>query len=113
MSISLDIIASNLAAKIAEIEGATVAGLYKAGLMIEREAITRTPKDTGNLRNSFLTIRNENNVEIKNTANYSLVVHEDLQAKHPVGEAKFLENAIKAKEKEALEIIADSARKSV
>ena len=110
---SLEQIAMNLSKKIKEIEGATVTGLYKAGLMIEREAIERTPKDTGNLRNSFLTTRNENNVEIKNTANYSLVVHEDLQAKHPVGEAKFLENAIKAKEKEALEIIADSARKSV
>ena len=110
---SLEQVAMNLSKKIKEIEGATVAGLYKAGLMIEREAITRTPKDTGNLRNSFLTTRNENNVEIKNTANYSLVVHEDLQARHLIGEAKYLENAIKAKEKEALEIIADSARKSV
>lgn len=110
---SLEQIAMNLSKKIKEIEGATVTGLYKAGLMIEREAIERTPKATGNLRNSFKTIRHEKDVEIKNTANYSLVVHEDLQAKHPVGEAKFLENAIKAKEKEALEIIADSARKSV
>lgn len=110
---SLEQVVMNLSKKIKEIEGATVTGLYKAGLMIEREAIERTPKDTGNLRNSFKTIRHEKDVEIKNTANYSLVVHEDLQAKHPVGEAKFLENAIKAKEKEALEIISDSARKSV
>lgn len=113
MSISLDIIASNLAAKIAEIEGATVAGLYKAGLMIEREAIERTPKATGNLRNSFKTIRHEKDVEIKNTADYALKVHEDLQARHKVGEAKYLENAIKAKTGDALKIIADNARKAV
>ena len=110
---SLEQVAMNLSEKIKEIEGATVAGLYKAGLMIEREAITRTPKDTGNLRNSFLTTRNENNVEIKNTANYSLVVHEDLQARHLIGEAKYLENAIKAKTGDALKIIAENARKAV
>jgi len=110
---SLEQIAANLTKKIREIEGATVTGLYKAGLMIEREAIERTPKATGNLRNSFKTIRHEKDVEIKNTANYAMKVHEDLQARHKVGQAKYLENAIKAKEADALKIIAENARKSV
>lgn len=110
---SLEQIAMNLSKKIKEIEGATVTGLYKAGLMIEREAIERTPKATGNLRNSFKTIRHEKDVEIKNTADYALKVHEDLQARHPIGEAKFLENAIKAKQDEALKIIAENAEKAI
>lgn len=110
---SLEQIAMDLSKKIREIEGATVTGLYKAGLMIEREAIERTPKDTGNLRNSFKTIRHEKDVEIKNTADYALKVHEDLQARHLIGEAKYLENAIKAKTGDALKIIADNARKAV
>ena len=110
---SLEQIAMDLSKKIREIEGATVTGLYKAGLMIEREAIERTPKATGNLRNSFKTIRHEKDVEIKNTADYAMKVHEDLQARHKVGEAKYLENAIKAKTGDALKIITENARKAV
>jgi len=110
---SLEQVAMNLSKKIKEIEGATVTGLYKAGLMIEREAIKRAPKDTCNMRNSFLTTKENNYVEIKNKANYSLYVHENMEARHPIGEAKFLENAIKAKTGDALKIIADNARKAV
>lgn len=110
---SLEQITLNLAKEIEKIKGATVTGLYKAGLMIEREAIKRAPKDTGNMRNSFLTIKENNHVEIKNKANYSLYVHENMEARHPIGEAKFLENAIKAKQDEALKIIAENAEKAI
>lgn len=110
---SLDQISANLTKEIEKIKGATVTGLYEAGLMIEREAMERTPKDTGNLRKNFKTIRHKKDVEIKNKANYSLYVHENLEAHHPIGEAKFLENAIEAKLDEALKIIAENAEKAI
>ena len=44
------------------------------------------------------------------TQYYSVFVHEDLEAAHIVGEAKFLERAVIAKKKEALAIIARTMR---
>jgi hypothetical protein len=66
------------------------------------EAIRRTPKDTGDLRKSgrLSEVKNSNrtsSIEIKfggDLAPYAVYVHEDLEAHHPVGQAKFLESVL-------------------
>jgi hypothetical protein len=76
-------------------------GLTKAALLVQREAQKRTPVDTGMLRNSAYTRhidtgRGRFDVVVGFTAAYAIFVHENLNAHHPVGEAKFLENAVRA-----------------
>lgn len=74
--------------------------LIAAGLIIQAEAQVRTPVDTGLLRNSART-RNKGsnfNTEVTvsfNTA-YAVYVHE-IDMPHRIGEAFFLEQAVKAK----------------
>jgi hypothetical protein len=79
------------------------AAIYQEALTIQRDAMRRTPVDTGALRASFETTRPERKgrdwtVTIRcggPAASYALVVHEDLSADHPVGEAKFLERTVR------------------
>lgn len=100
---------NTLVAKILEIEGATKKGLLAAGLLIETESIQRTPKDIGNLRSSAYTQPTEDGVQVGYTADYAPHVHENLESRHPIGEAKFLERAMNEKEAEALELIKQHA----
>ena len=80
-------------------------GLYEAGQMIVTDAKRRVPVDLGNLKGSgYVTAPTATpggtNVEVGfggPAADYAIYVHEDLSAHHPVGEAKYLENAVEAK----------------
>lgn len=78
--------------------------LYKAIVTVEAESARRTPVDTGALRGSGLG----NGIVYKSdekgaeglfyyTANYAVHVHEITKNRHEVGEAKYMENAIKNK----------------
>jgi hypothetical protein len=65
------------------------------------ESQRRTPVDTGALRQSHRVDVNVSNGEVSGTitvggpaAPYSIEVHENLEAFHPIGEAKFLENTL-------------------
>lgn len=80
----------------------------------------RTPVDTGTLRASGRVYRSK---EVKNFTvvlgfhtHYALYVHEDLQAHHPVGQAKYLESAVAdglgALEKRVAKALLDSVRKT-
>jgi hypothetical protein len=79
------------------------AALYQEALIEQKESMKRTPVDTGTLRNSHETSApywkgKFLNVDIQvggPAASYAVVVHEDLEAFHRHGEAKFLENTIK------------------
>ena len=66
---------------------------------ILQDAQAITPVDTGLLRASGhvsdpIVTDGEIDVEIGFYTNYAIYVHEDLSAKHPTGQAKFLETAI-------------------
>lgn len=103
----------NLNAEITGIENRTMGGLMAAGLIIQRESQRRTPVDEGNLKGSAYTRRSQFGgleVEVGYTADYAVPVHEILDARHPVGEAKFLENAIKDKAGEVVEAIRQRAK---
>lgn len=79
---------------------ATAKGLYEEGLEIMAEAQRRTPVDTGRLRASgrvSLPVRSSNpSITLSFGTDYGIYVHERTELRHPVGEAKFLENAVKA-----------------
>jgi hypothetical protein len=67
------------------------------GIMSESQE--RCPVLTGTLRRSGTVQTNTENineveVELGYNTEYAIYVHENLEARHPVGEAKFLENPV-------------------
>jgi len=76
--------------------------LYAEALEIQKASMRRTPVDTGALRASHVTSEPKlegGAVAVKievggPSAEYAFYVHEDLEARHPVGEAKFLEKSV-------------------
>lgn len=104
----LEEVLDNLHEHIAQIKGKTMAGLFEAGLKIERVSKQRTPVDTGNLKASTFTRKAPSgalNVQIGYTAAYAVFVHEDMEAAHAVGQPKFLESALNDNQANILEII--------
>jgi len=49
-------------------------------------------------------------VQVKYTAPYAIYVHEDLTKRHPVGQAKFLEEAVRRKEDAAKALMTQLAK---
>jgi hypothetical protein len=79
------------------------AAMYQEGLVIQGVSMSRTPVEFGALRASHATQRpdfsgSDPSVQITvggPSAPYAVYVHENLAAHHHVGQAKFLESAIK------------------
>lgn len=69
----------------------------KTALLVEGEAKRRTPVDTGRLKTSIKSkvFKNELEGEVFTEVRYAIPVHENLRARHRVGEAKYLEKAAK------------------
>lgn len=81
---------------------------YAAADLILSVSDSRVPIDTSDLRNSGrvemqkegrLTVAAVLYGGIGRTDEYAVVVHEDMDAYHPVGQAKFLESAMKDSQK--------------
>lgn len=76
--------------------------LMAAGLRIMAAAQLKVPVDTGRLRASARTtvlkkggtLTGGGVVSVKFNTEYAQKVHQDLHARHTVGEAKYLENAV-------------------
>lgn len=72
--------------------------------LVKTESQKRTPVDEGNLKASHYTAMQSTGSKISGqvgcTAEYAVYVHENLEARHTIGQAKFLENAFDAKEEE-------------
>lgn len=104
----------NLNEKIDEIEEKSEKGIKEAGLLVERESKQRTPVDTGNLKGGTytetITSSKGTGVEIGYTAKYAIHVHERTELNHPVGEAKFLEKALRDNEGKILRLIQANAK---
>lgn len=67
----------------------------KTALLVKGEAKRRTPVDTGRLRTSIQSRSTQLEGEVYTDVAYAIAVHENLKSRHPTGEAKYLENAIK------------------
>lgn len=106
--------ARNLDAAVRGIQTRTEAAVGAAGRLILADAIPRTPIDTGLLRanTTVSTTSNPNTATamISYHQSYAPYVHERLDARHPVGGAKFLANALYAKAIDALVLIARMLR---
>ena len=76
--------------------------LYQEALLVAENSKALTPVDTGALRASHTVsepITDSDGISVKigaggPTAPYSVYVHEDLEAHHEVGQAKFLQTAV-------------------
>ncbi len=110
----LDQVMGNLNRHLAKVEGATLGGLFAGGLIIEAEAKRNTPVLTGNLKGSGSTRKSPEEpktIEVVFTAAYAIYVHENLEAHHSNGTAKFLENAARDKHEEVLTAVRAYAKK--
>lgn len=104
----------NLNSEIKGIEKRSMGGILAGASLIIREAkkTTNTPRDLGNLVNSAYFRKAQGGghfAEMGFTANYALYVHEDLEAHHKKGRAKFLEIPMNEKKEEAFELIRRAA----
>ena len=76
--------------------------LYEEAQVERTESMRRTPVDTGALRSSHDVTKPDirgRQISVSITvggvaAPYAVIVHEDLYATHPVGQAKFLESTV-------------------
>ena len=105
-------IEKNLKKEIRKIKKVTYQGIFQACELVRGRAMEKTPVDTGNLKNSAYTKMDAGHGtsakptgEVGFTAKYSIYVHENLEARHPTGEAKFLEKALQESEKDIVKII--------
>lgn len=86
-------------------------GLLQGGHEIVATSVRLTPKDTGNLRRQqSAEILDSNTVFIFVDAEYAMRVHEDLEAYHRVGQAKYLETAVNQERRKVLELAAKAAQ---
>ncbi len=88
----------NLAKATASMREGAVTAVKLSVALIKTESQKKTPVDLGNLKAGHYgrTHRKAKSVvgEVGAVAEYAIYVHEDLEAHHPTGEAKFLERAI-------------------
>ena len=106
----MDEVLARLNSEIGKIEGAGMDGLLDAGLQIQSVSQSRTPVDEGNLKGSAFTRKENGGVVTGNTAAYAIYVHENLEATHTNGQAKFLESALRDNESQIVEIVRRRAR---
>ena len=76
----------------------TSQGLMELGIKVKRDAVKMAPIDTGKLRASGYVHPSGSmlkpSVTVGFTAEYSLYVHEDMEARHTTGEARFLAKSV-------------------
>ena len=112
----LALVIAKLNRELNKIPGKTMKGLVLFGLLIQRNAMLKTPVDTGNLINSFRVTQDYHNgdpvVAVANTAAYAPYDHEALNVtfKKPSAEPQFLQRAALESEQEGLRIVAREAR---
>lgn len=110
MITGLEEIEKNLSAQLARIEELSVKGIRKAAGEIVNRSKELTPVDTGDLKNAQFSVPVDGGARIDVRQNYALYVHEDLEAHHNVGQAKFLETAIIEKADRIIELAEEEAK---
>ncbi len=95
----LDKVEKNLNKMLKTHPDALAAALYQEGFSIMAESQKKVPVDTGRLRASgYVAPPQEGDgaptVELGYGTDYGIFVHERTEARHSVGEAKFLEKAV-------------------
>jgi hypothetical protein len=108
-SINNDRAVRRFAEEVRAIRGRNIAGLAEAAALIKQESQKKTPVDHGNLKASHYIATGgtveEPQAQVYLTADYAVYVHENMESYHPIGEAKFLQNAVLENRADILEII--------
>ncbi len=89
---------NNKLKNISEVSNTVQNALLNCGNDLQQKAVDITPRDTGALRASAFTEAESGSkpsVIVGFEEEYALYVHENLEAHHPVGQAKFLEQPLK------------------
>lgn len=99
---------------IDRISGVVEDALLDCGNDLQQKSVKITPKDTGALRGSAFTeaerkARNPS-VIVGFEEEYAIYVHENLEAHHPVGQAKFLEQPLKENKDNYTKYIGDKVK---
>jgi len=94
---------AELQSQINDIPNKTMKGIEKAMGIIYDDSQPRVPVDTGALKRSGIVEQVDKGYKIKyhsenpkNGYNYAVIQHENTSFKHRVGQAKYLEDAIKS-----------------
>jgi hypothetical protein len=103
----------NLDRVLHALQKAAVASLKAEAEVVLEKAKSRTPVDTGQLRDSGHVVADKNEVRVVFDAPHALVVHEDLAAHHDNGEAKFLEATLSEAEPGMIQRIGAGVRKRI
>lgn len=104
-------VVANLNKEFARIENLTIEGLLEAGFKVLAVAQERAPVDTGNLKGSgFVRKEGKLGVSVGFSAAYAIYVHENLEAHHDTGQAKFLESALRDNRDAIIRILQAKAR---
>lgn len=99
---NVDAVVRDLGTMIDRLRERAATALYQEAEIEMTEAKKRTPVDTGALRSSGFVeppVASGDEISVRlgfggPAAPYAIIVHEDLSALHPVGQAKFLESTI-------------------
>lgn len=99
---------------IANLDDAILSAAEAAGELLGDEAVSRTPVETGTLRDSMkVTTDGENTAAVSYNTPYACRQHEEIGWNHPGGgEAKYLENAMTAAAPTIRAAIAEEVRKA-
>jgi hypothetical protein len=115
----IDKAVANLGKLQEAIPEAVARGMYAwAAFFVIPQAQEETPVRTGYLRASAFVDEptvTMGNAEVRFgfSANYAIYVHENLEAHHDVGKAKFLEDPVMRSGQKAAEYVADEIRKVI
>jgi len=103
----LDEVLGNINDQVARMDRVTPDGCYEAGEIVKLTSMRRVPVDEGNLKDSAFNRRmfGQIGTVIGYSANYALAVHEDLEARHTTGQAKYLTSALHDEETRIMETI--------
>lgn len=94
-------------------------GLTEAGMVWHGDAVRITPVDTGQLRQSLtweltgvgsFMESASGRVRLGSNLEYAPAVHENLDAHHPVGQAKFIETPLRENRDKYLRLVAEAIR---
>lgn len=80
---------------------------------IKERAVQRTPLETGALRNSAKVTTSGKTAAVSYNTPYAVKQHEEVGYQHGDGEAKFLENTVRAEQGAVQNIIAEEVRKAL
>lgn len=95
---------------------AAAEGLTLGMMVIQGQSMNNTPVDTGNLKASQKVIpatMDSLTATLTTDVPYAIFVHEILTNNHPVGKAKFMEDAVASESERAMALLAATIAKAL